>query len=97
MQKRSALTAALAGPDDSVKPAIANENQTDGDSFPCLSKTGSGYTDELADGIEALSLKDVPITGSAPTAFMGPNGHAYVSTFDNCLLSLHHSVSSEAF
>lgn len=97
MQKRSALTAALAGPDDSVKPAIANENQTDGDSFPCLSKTGSGYTDELADGIEALSLKDVPITGSAPTAFMGPNGHAYVSTCDIRQLTLNNSISYSAF
>lgn len=79
MQKRSALTAALAGPEDSAKPAVASENQTDGDSFPCLSKPGSGAPDQLTDGIQALSLKDVPITGSAPTASLGANGHAYVS------------------
>ena len=95
MQKRSALTAALAGPDDIPKAPIASENQTDGDSFPCLSKPGSGGPDQLTDGIEALNLKDVPITGSAPTAFMGPSGHAYVSMREPCLCMVrsHFEVS----
>lgn len=95
MQKRSALTAALAGPDDIPKAPIASDNQTDGDSFPCLSKPGSGGPDQLTDGIEALNLKDVPITGSAPTAFMGPNGHAYVSMREPylCIIRSHFEVS----
>ena len=84
MQKRSALTAALTGPDDSQKPAPSATNQTDADSFPCLSKSGAaGGSDQVQNDFEALSLKDVPITGSAPTAILGADGHAYVSAVLN--------------
>ena len=80
MAGKSALTAALTGPDDKPqKAALPSSDKTDAQSFPCLSKPASGDSvDQLADGFEALSYKDVPITGSAPTAFLAADGHAYV-------------------
>jgi len=80
MAGKSALTAALAGPEDGAqKAAVPTPDKADAQSFPCLSKPASGDSvDLLADGVEALSYKDVPITGSAPTAFLAADGHAYV-------------------
>ena len=80
MAGKSALTAALAGPEDGAqKAAVPTPEKADAQSFPCLSKPASGDSvDQLADGVEALSYKDVPITGSAPTAFLAADGHAYV-------------------
>ena len=80
MAGKSALTAALTGPEDGAqKAAVPTSDKADAQSFPCLNKPASGdAVDQLADGVEALSYKDVPITGSAPTAFLAADGHAYV-------------------